>query len=831
MTIKDKFRDLKEDKRYSIPAKRLKEHLMPILSKSEVLKKRWMWELLQNASDLSDDIEAEFELSKERVIFRHNGPPFTLGEAYNLIMPDSDKDDNSEKSRSIIGQFGTGFISTHILSGYIEVQGMVEDGGYHSFAFALDRTERKNKDALIKSIIESEEEYEKSLKLQFLFEPGKSMDTQFIYHLDSAYDSIDAEDVVSTGLEFFEKAIAFVMAFRPQLSKVTIIDKRGIFETTISCFQEEEEIICPGFRVIKITRLKDKGRRNLTYVGLIEEKKTTLAFLMDKKKNDQWGFLPFPVNIPQLFCAFPMVGSEYFSFPVVIHSEYFVPGRERDGIELTILDTENRTLLLESQGGFKRLMQISAAQKMLDIFHICRLEVPSIHNPEVRRWLYSEIFKPMANSLYGAKIVELQGNQPARSSLEKMMIPYADKRLEKRNAVVLKVHKLAFALDPTFIPKEEHAIAWYEHLNFDFFGEEKLDFEKLVQIVSNECESLEDFCRNFSMDEDDAIEWLKELAGFFAEHDELKLFEKHPLIPDQNGVFKLLQKLYADNIFHDHLNEGYAEKLKDIFAAVKPDDDYRNFLIHQDFSTLNLLPDEEKELTLDDLTTELDNALRDFDREFLEEESLKILQQMFHWFAHCGLSDELLKKLFPWFSTNRSQLYMETQTPEQRDLAFTIVRSGKTEGLAALANSALTNEELIILAQNPKLLTRLFEWLNQKVQDNPDKELGDIGEEFVYKTLCDIFGKKNVEWTRAPEYDFKVFNADSIRSIRYYVDAKTTGKGIANSDFVPFFMRYRQWLFLEKEESKDKYLIARVFKSNGQCNVKFLNVLLEDSII
>lgn len=58
MTIKDKFRDLKEDKRYSIPAKRLKEHLMPILSKSEVLKKRWMWELLQNASDISDDIEA-----------------------------------------------------------------------------------------------------------------------------------------------------------------------------------------------------------------------------------------------------------------------------------------------------------------------------------------------------------------------------------------------------------------------------------------------------------------------------------------------------------------------------------------------------------------------------------------------------------------------------------------------------------------------------------------------------------------------------------------------------------------------------------------------------
>jgi hypothetical protein len=153
---------------------------------------------------------------------------------------------------------------------------------------------------------------------------------------------------------------------------------------------------------------------------------------------------------------------------------------------------------------------------------------------------------------------------------------------------------------------------------------------------------------------------------------------------------------------------------------------------------------------------------------------------------------------------------METQTPEQRDLAFDIVRSGKTEGLAALAKSDFTNEELIAIAENQQLLNDFFYWLNSKVQDNPDKELGDIGEEFVYHTLCRIFGDDNVLWEDKAEYDFKVLNTD--KSTRFFIDAKTTGHGISNSDNVPFFMRYPQWVFLAKEEAKEKYLLARVFK-------------------
>lgn len=150
MDIQHKLNDLKDQKSYSIPAKRTMEHLKPILSKSNDLPQRWMWELLQNASDLGSNIKAKFEITDQHLTFFHNAKPFTLSEAYNLIMPDSKKDEEELHNRSVIGQFGTGFISTHILSKLIHIKGIVEeDSCLYNFIFHLNRSERNDKEFLI----------------------------------------------------------------------------------------------------------------------------------------------------------------------------------------------------------------------------------------------------------------------------------------------------------------------------------------------------------------------------------------------------------------------------------------------------------------------------------------------------------------------------------------------------------------------------------------------------------------------------------------------------------------------------------------------------------
>jgi hypothetical protein len=86
--------------------------------------------------------------------------------------------------------------------------------------------------------------------------------------------------------------------------------------------------------------------------------------------------------------------------------------------------------------------------------------------------------------------------------------------------------------------------------------------------------------------------------------------------------------------------------------------------------------------------------------------------------------------LFPYFSLNKSQLYLNTKTAQELECVFDIEISEKSEVLVKLANSSLSENELEIIADNPELVSNFIEWLNSKQEDNPDEELGDIGEDF-----------------------------------------------------------------------------------------------------
>jgi len=69
--------DYERLERFSGPAKRIMEKITPLKSNVDIAKRRWFWELLQNASDYNDTVDVELELSQSFVKFRHNGNPFT----------------------------------------------------------------------------------------------------------------------------------------------------------------------------------------------------------------------------------------------------------------------------------------------------------------------------------------------------------------------------------------------------------------------------------------------------------------------------------------------------------------------------------------------------------------------------------------------------------------------------------------------------------------------------------------------------------------------------------------------------------------------------------
>jgi len=829
MNIQNKLKDLKDQKSYSIPAKRIKEHLKPILSKSNELRKRWMWELLQNASDLGEEINTEFEFKDDKIIFRHNGKPFTLDEAFNLIMPDSTKDDESTRTKSVIGQFGTGFISTHILSKHIQVKGIVEDSEddeYFSFNFKLDRSKRKDKDFLIQSIKDSEREYGESLKRITNYEPSE-FNTEFTYFINETYAELVGSEAIDEGLDSFHDLIPFVFAFRPQLKRINIKDKRnGKNESWIFTREELDEVI-KNLSLIKTVCERNGEKHCSITVGTITDEETTIAIRLKQIEKKKFEILPFPEYSPKLYCAFPMIGTSEYNFPVVVHSESFVPNTERDGIEITKFNKENRKRLIEAKDAFCKLIDIAEENEWTNCFNLFNLKKVEIRDIESKDWFTKIIFKPLKDKLYEKKLIELNEKlelDDYRKPLKLIYIPHFDKIKDKDEDLTKSIYDFSFKLIPEEIPKREHLINWYNTLDFEMFAEEKFGLKELLKTISGQNSNIESFDKNYSLSEARSVIYLKKLIKYVLQQKKENLLNEYSVIPNQNCKLVKKKKLRIDKVYHKDLKKGYAEKLKEINKQLT-NEDCKDFLLHPAFETIKNLIDVEKTFTLEELAKQTDDELRNYEGNFQDEDFLKILKDLFHWFTNCGISEDTLNNYLPYFSSNKSQLYLNTKSAEELEYAFDIEISGKSEVLAKIANSNLKEEELEIITENPDLVSSFISWLNHKQQDNPDEELGDIGEEFLNFELCKIFGEDRVLWENKSEYDFRILNPD-LETTKYYIDAKTTAKGIANTENVPFYMRTAQWNFLEKEEALNKYVIARVYKNGGEFGVKYMKINL-----
>ena len=135
-----------QDERYTIKnnaltvnsAQTVRNRLREMESKRAHVLTRWVWELLQNARDAAvhgteGNLVASIEQNHTELVFKHNGTDFTKDQIAHVIYHGSTKTESTES----IGQYGTGFLSTHLLSPEINVSGWLDDG--KKFDFNLKR--------------------------------------------------------------------------------------------------------------------------------------------------------------------------------------------------------------------------------------------------------------------------------------------------------------------------------------------------------------------------------------------------------------------------------------------------------------------------------------------------------------------------------------------------------------------------------------------------------------------------------------------------------------------------------------------------------------------
>ncbi|MGG6295202.1 sacsin N-terminal ATP-binding-like domain-containing protein [Leptolyngbya sp. AN02str] len=526
---------------------------------------RWAWELLQNAKDsiAEDDsrtVSVQIQLDEESVEFRHNGTHFTDADVVGLISQISSKEVEEGQQTKKTGRFGTGFLTTHLLSRVINIKGILEapDRSFYEFEFLLDRRGRTTTQ-LMPRIADSWKHFRESIKEINTDYNKNGFNTSFCYHLETE----EQKRIAKIGVEEFSKLIPFVLAFVPKIEKIEIRD--NISKSTTS-FENRRE--SGDDSIVHISQIKNGKEADILILCLSNEK---VAIASNVEKVEKGYLIKSIKGFPKLFCDFPLIGTENFHFPVVVNSFFFNPQTERDGIWLKGIDDEveeNQKLLESAIELYQELVSKIAEEDFFDLHNIVETRVPSTDSRYFdEQWYKASIQEPVRDFIYSVKIVELEDDTSEKSAIKDLCFPEKD----FSEAIREKIWGFVFDLAPHAVCRKAHIHDW---CNISWDGWKIVDYRVLVNGLAKQ-ENISKLGLVLRKNEQDTFEWLNSFGEFVLNNESnLILFEKTLAIPNQNGAFEKKINLYIDAVQDDEL----------IYVLALLGDDWKEILLHKNVS-------------------------------------------------------------------------------------------------------------------------------------------------------------------------------------------------------------------------------------------------------
>ena len=534
-------------------AQAVHKYLNALRDNREKRQTRWIWELLQNAHDASiassdKNLIASIKYNSEKLVFLHNGGGFKKKQIQRLIFHGSTKVEDEEA----IGQYGSGFLATHLLSWEIDVSGKLDDGEW--FDFRLARRPDESVKALRESMNQAWKDFNPCPSPQVPM-PDGGFTTRFTYPIIEN----DAVDAVEKGIAKLEQCAPYLVVFNERFSRIEIdIDTK-----------DRSENIC--FEVLDRLPLDQEGIQQITVVESKNENRTQMKFLRAQGNKasvtipltsiDNSSVCLSVEKTPRLFSGFPLVGTESFSFPAVINSFKFTPTEDRDGVVLgtgTTKTNHNNQVAIEEACELLVCLIRHAASKHWH--HVHRwAEVPDI--PE-KEWINSEWLK---NCIEEKLIKEIRQTSVVLNATSNPIAPKeAFLPLAKSDEGVETLWDLSNNWQGICekLPQKNEATGWCKVIkSWAKVSEreiskfkEAIDGERLALYVQN---TSHDFVSHLKLKEGtSAINWLDQLISFLENNELREVIRQYRIVPSQAGSLHRLPELHRDR--------GIDEELKDI---------------------------------------------------------------------------------------------------------------------------------------------------------------------------------------------------------------------------------------------------------------------------
>lgn len=484
---------------------------------------RAIWEMIQNACDLTHHCEVIIDYSKENFSFSHNGSPFTTKALTSLIKQVSGKY-GEDSDLPEVGKYGTGFLTTHTFGRkfYIDSTLVAKNTFFEIKNFLVDRSPKEwkelsanikiQKDNVYKLIKEGTIISNSINKTTFTYVPETEQEKNYIYE-----SSKDLEDYVP-----------IVLTINNRLKKVTIINKSGL-ETYFVRTKKEHIVNSQNINLFK-TEISRNGKDKILYSIIDKDDQIEVILPI----NEDLELVQFSDRVARLFLYYPLVGSEHFGLNFIINCNKFLPTEARDGIHLK----SNKDQVKDQEEENCRIIKKASGL----IFNFLKSDVIQISNPLLyakinfkrnsEDILLNEYFDDL-QTLWTEEYIQLPIVQTSDGFKSVKEIYFFNQELIESSEVFDEIYEIASIFYQN-IPIKSNIISWSK-----FVGEwandnvKLLSHQDLVSAISNE--------NLYKFDKAHLINYYNNLILL----DKVHLFSEYELLPNLDGKFCSLTSLVS----------------------------------------------------------------------------------------------------------------------------------------------------------------------------------------------------------------------------------------------------------------------------------------------